>query len=33
VEEVYLHGNDAARRYIPHAPFRPFERVWADAAS
>jgi homoserine kinase type II len=31
VEEVYLNGNDAARRYIPHAPFRPFEQAWADA--
>jgi homoserine kinase type II len=31
VEEVYLHRNDAARRYIPHAPFRPFERAWLDA--
>lgn len=28
VEEVYLHGNDAARRYIPHAPFRPFAEAW-----
>jgi hypothetical protein len=26
---VYLHGNDAARRYIPHAPFRPFLDAWA----
>lgn len=31
IEEVYLNRNDAARRYIPHAPFRPFERAWADA--
>lgn len=31
VEEVYLNGNDAARRYIPHAPFRPFELAWAVA--
>jgi homoserine kinase type II len=31
VEEVYLHGNDSARRYIPHAPFRPFAEVWAGA--
>lgn len=30
VEEVYLNENDAARRYIPHAPFRPFEQAWAD---
>jgi homoserine kinase type II len=30
LEEVYLHGNDAARRYIPHAPFRPFEQAWAE---
>ncbi|MEY4547380.1 MAG: hypothetical protein RL685_3575 [Pseudomonadota bacterium] len=28
-EEVYLHGNDAARRYLPHAPFRPFRDAWA----
>jgi homoserine kinase type II len=31
VEEAYLNGNDAARRYIPHAPFKPFEQAWADA--
>jgi homoserine kinase type II len=30
IEEAYLHGNDAARRYIPHAPFRPFLEVWAQ---
>jgi homoserine kinase type II len=30
LEEVYLRGNDAARRYIPHAPFRPFEQAWAE---
>ncbi len=29
IEEVYLNGNDAARRYIPHAPFTPFARAWA----
>jgi homoserine kinase type II len=29
-EEVYLNGNDAARRYIPHAPFRPFGALWAE---
>jgi homoserine kinase type II len=31
VEEVYLHGNDRARRFIPHAPFRPFADAWRDA--
>jgi homoserine kinase type II len=31
VEEVYLHGNDAARRYIRNVPFRPFEQAWAEA--
>jgi homoserine kinase type II len=30
LEELYLHGNEAARRYIPHAPFRPFEQAWAE---
>jgi homoserine kinase type II len=30
LEEVYLNGNPAARRYIPHAPFRPFQQVWAE---
>jgi homoserine kinase type II len=29
LEEVYLHGNDAARRYIPHAPFQPFSEAWS----
>ncbi len=32
LEEVYLNGNDAARRYIPHAPFRPFRDAWAELA-
>jgi hypothetical protein len=31
VEEVYLHGNPAARRFVPQAPFRPFAEAWADA--
>ena len=31
LEEVYLHGNDRARRFIPHAPFRPFAEAWRDA--
>lgn len=31
VEQVYLHENAAARRYIPHAPFRPFAELWAEA--
>jgi homoserine kinase type II len=30
LEEVYLNGNSAARRYIPHAPFRPFQQAWAE---
>jgi homoserine kinase type II len=30
LEEVYLNGNPAARRYIPHAPFRPFQQAWAE---
>jgi homoserine kinase type II len=29
LEETYLHGNDGARRYIPHTPFRPFREAWA----
>jgi homoserine kinase type II len=28
LEEVYLNGNDGARRYIPHAPFQPFTKAW-----
>ena len=28
LEEAYLHGNRAARRFIPHAPFRPFREAW-----
>jgi homoserine kinase type II len=28
LEEAYLHGNDAARRFIPHAPFRPSREAW-----
>jgi homoserine kinase type II len=31
LEEVYLNGNDAARRYIPHAAFRPFRTAWHTA--
>jgi homoserine kinase type II len=30
LEETYLQGNDAARQYIPHVPFRPFLRAWND---
>ncbi|HVZ34914.1 MAG TPA: phosphotransferase, partial [Polyangiaceae bacterium] len=30
LEEAYLHGNGAARRYIPHTPFRPFREAWAS---
>jgi len=32
LEETYLHGNDAARSYIPHIPFRPFSEAWAQLA-
>jgi homoserine kinase type II len=28
-EEVYLNGNDRARRFIPHRPFRPFQQLWS----
>lgn len=28
VEEVYLAGNDRARRYIPGSPFQPFAQRW-----
>jgi len=31
LEEVYLHGNVAARRYIRHEPFRAFGQAWAEA--
>jgi homoserine kinase type II len=30
LEEVYLHGNTAARRYLPQLPFRPFLSVWSE---
>ena len=30
LEETYLHANDAARRYIPLAPFQPFSHAWAE---
>jgi hypothetical protein len=30
LEEVYLHGNERARRIIP-LPFRPFSHVWQAA--
>jgi len=30
LEEAYLHGNRAARRYIPQRPFRPFLSVWSE---
>lgn len=32
LEEVYLHGNERARRYIPR-DFRPFEQAWAAVES
>jgi homoserine kinase type II len=28
IEEAYLHGIHAARRFIPHAPFRPSREAW-----
>ena len=28
LEEVYLHGNERARRFIPHVPFVPFAEAW-----
>lgn len=28
LEEVFLHGNERARRFIPHAPFVPFAQAW-----
>jgi homoserine kinase type II len=28
LEEVYLHGNERARRFIPHALFVPFAQAW-----
>ncbi|MAK80419.1 phosphotransferase [Phenylobacterium sp.] len=30
LEEVYLFGNDRARRYIPDAPYEPFSATWAQ---
>lgn len=30
VEEVYIHGNDRARVFIPHREFRPFQEMWAE---
>lgn len=30
IEEAYLHANDAARRFIPHVPFRPFLESWRE---
>jgi len=29
MEEAYLHGNAAARAFIPHVQFRPFLETWA----
>jgi len=31
LEEVFLHGNERARRFIPHAPFVPFAEAWQRA--
>lgn len=30
LEEVYLSGNDRARRYIPAVPYEPFSLIWAQ---
>jgi homoserine kinase type II len=30
IEEVYLHGNERARHYIPHVPFQPFLNAWSE---
>lgn len=30
LEEVYLHGNERARHYIPHVPYRPFFPAWSE---
>lgn len=30
IEEVYLHGNERARHYIPWVPFQPFLRAWSE---
>jgi len=30
LEEVYLSGNDRARRYIPDAPYEPFSSTWVQ---
>lgn len=28
VEEIYLHGNERARTFIPASPFKPFAAAW-----
>lgn len=33
VEEVYIHGNERARVFIPHRPFLPFQEMWAKIRS
>ena len=33
VEEVYIHGNERARVFIPHRPFVPFQELWAKIRS
>ncbi len=30
LEEAYLNGNESAKRYIPHLPFRPFMAAWSE---
>ncbi len=29
-EEIYLHGNERARVFIPDTPYKPFSEVWAQ---
>lgn len=33
VEEVYIHGNERARVFIPHRKFLPFQEMWAKIRS
>lgn len=33
IEEVYVHGNERARVFIPHRPFLPFQELWAKIRS
>lgn len=33
VEEIYIHGNERARVFIPHRKFLPFQELWAKIRS